>query len=112
MDTTVLRYSWPYTLSIEALHELATQPGDVHARVKAIDPEFYSLSESDFPERGGARQRFVELCALLGVAGTTLKPGDVAIRLAVLTVDGAGDIAQKIWELHREFSRYMDGDEA
>jgi hypothetical protein len=80
--------------------------------VKAIDPEFYSLSESDFPERCGARQRFTELCALLGVAGSALNAGDVATRLAVLTVDDAGVIAQKIWGLHREFSRYMDGDEA
>jgi hypothetical protein len=54
----------------------------------------------------------MELCALLGVAGTALNPSDVATRLAAVTVDGAGVIAQKIWELHREFSRYMDGDEA
>jgi hypothetical protein len=112
VDTNVLRYSWPYTLCIEALHELATQPGDACVRVKAIDPEFYSLSESDFPERHGARQRFMELCSLLGVAGTALNPRDVATRLAALTIDGAGVVAQKIWELHREFSRYMDGDEA
>jgi hypothetical protein len=112
MDTTVLRYSWPYTLCIEALHELATQPGDARIRVKAIDPQFYSLSESDFPDRHGARQRFTELCALLGVAGTALHPSDVAARLADLTVEDAGAIAQKIWELHREFSHYMDGDEA
>ena len=112
MDTNVLRYSWSYTLCIEALHELATQPGDARVRGKAIDPEFYSLSESDFPERHGARQKFMELCALLGVAGTAVNPSDVAATLADLTVDGAGVVAQKIWELHREFSRYMDGDEA
>ena len=41
MDHRALRYSWPYTLCIEALHELATQPGDARIRVKAIDPEFY-----------------------------------------------------------------------
>jgi hypothetical protein len=112
MDNTALHYSRPYTLCIEALHELATQPGDARIRVKAIDPEFYSLSESDFPERHGARQRFKELCVLLGFAGTALNPSDVATRLAALTVDGASVTAQKIWELHREFSRFMDGDAA
>jgi hypothetical protein len=43
MDTTTLRYSWPYTLCIEALHELATQPGDARINVKAIDPEYCAL---------------------------------------------------------------------
>jgi hypothetical protein len=79
MDTTILRYSWPYTLCIEALHELATRPGDARARVKAIDPEFYSRSESDFPERRDARQRFIELCVLLGAAGTTLTPATLPL---------------------------------
>jgi hypothetical protein len=111
MDTTTLRYIWPYTLCIEALHELATQPGDARIRLKAIDPEFYSLSELDFPEHRGARQRFMELCASLGVVGIALNPSDVATKLAALTVEDAGVIAQKIWELHREFSHYMDGDE-
>lgn len=110
IDTTVLRYSWPFTLCIEALHELATQPGDVCARVRAIDSEFYSLSESDFPEPRGARQRFVELCALLGVTGATPIPSAIATKLAALTVEDAGAIAQKFWELHREFSHYMDND--
>jgi hypothetical protein len=95
MDTTTLRYSWPYTLCIEALHELATQPGDARIRVKAIDPEFYSLSESDFPEPRGARQRFLELCALLGVAGTALNPSDVATTLAALTVEDAGAMPRR-----------------
>lgn len=53
----------------------------------------------------------MELCALLGVDGAARNPSDVANRLATLTVADAAVIAQKIWELHREFSHYMEGDE-
>jgi hypothetical protein len=105
------RLSWAYTLTIEALHVMCTGEGAVHQRLALIDPEFLKLECEDFPEQEGVRERygqfqkivrqFQPLHEVLGTEAPTSKhPSSEALE----------QMAQLLWEIHRDFSHFMQSD--
>jgi hypothetical protein len=107
----VLRFSWAYTVTIEALHVMCTSTGAVRHRLASIDPEFLKLALEDFPEQEGVRERFGQFQTLvrqlqprhevLGtVASTSNPPSSAALE----------KMAQLLWDIHRDFSHFMQSD--
>jgi hypothetical protein len=105
----VLRYSWPWTLTVSALHTLATEPGELRTRLLGIDPEYFTLKEESFPEVADVRLNWRKVRALVtGASG--LVEAQAAIQAAA--PDALDQAAQAIWEIHRDFGRYMEEDES
>lgn len=107
----VLRYSTAYTLSIEALHTLCCENGNLRSRLAAIDSEYYSLRANDLPDHGSIRSNFASLCSM----ATESPPshgddGRLAATLSAIRYTKLKKIAQFVWDVHREFSEYMQGD--
>lgn len=106
-----LRYSRAYTLTIEALHTMCCASGSMRERLQQIDPEFFALMPNDLPENEGVRASFEELHRL----ATQLEPrwqeeGRVSATLEPSHHTKLKEMAQRVWEIHRDFSRYMQSD--
>ena len=107
----VLRFSWAYTLTIEALHVTCTDAGALRHRLASIDPLFLKLGSEDFPEQEGVRERFGQFQTLVrqlqprhevlaNEAPTSRHPSNEALE----------PMAQLLWEIHRGFSHFMQSD--
>jgi len=106
-----LRYSRAYTQSIEALHALCCGRGNVRSRLEAIDLEYYSLKDTDLPETGEIRANFRKLRALsIRVSPRWEGDGRLPATLATTHYTALEKIAQLAWDIHREFSEYMQRD--
>lgn len=109
--TGVLRYSRAYTLTIEALHTLSCGAGGMRERLRQIDPEFFSLEPEALPEAEGVRESFVRLKQL----ATRFEPRGSYEGRIVATIEQSHHsklkaITQLIWDIHRDFSQYMQSD--
>ena len=107
----LLRFSWSYTLTIEALHVMCTDAGALRQRLASIDPQFLTWGSEDFPEEEGVRERFGQFQTLVrklqprhGILGTeaptSKHPSSEALE----------QMAQLLWEVHRDFSHFMQSD--
>ena len=107
----VLRYSVAYTLSIEAIHTLCCENGNLRSRLGAIDPEYYSLREKDLPEHGSIRTNFASLYSMATESPPSqFHDGRLAASLSAAHYTKLKKIAQFVWDVHRELSEYMQGD--
>jgi hypothetical protein len=107
----VLRFSWAYTLTIEALHEMCTGEGGVLARLRAIDPEFLELKPEAFPEQNDVRTHFLrykELAHHLEPRMQVGVPKKTSAGQALSEVHM--ELAQLLWDIHRDFSYFMQSD--
>ena len=107
----VLRFSWAYTLTIETLHVMCTGTGAVQDRLLAIEPEFLKLKPEDFPEQEGVREhvlRFQELVHHLERRDQAVDSEASATDLSLS--EALEQMAQLLWEIHRDFSRFMQSD--
>ena len=109
----VLRFSWAYTLAIEALHVMCTGTGALRHRLASIDPQFLTLGCEDFPEQEGVRERFGQLQTLV----RQLQPcHEVLGTEAPTSKHPSGEtleqMAQLLWDIHRDFSHFMQSDAA
>ena len=100
----VLRFSYTWTLTIEALHTLCTEPGDLRSRLLKVDPEYYALREESFPDLPDIRANWKKV---LDVMDRTTSRGE-----SIEVIQGArlDDCVQAIWEIHRDFGYYMQGE--
>ena len=106
-----LRFSWAYTLTIEALHIMCTGAGALRHRLASIDPQFLKLGCEDFPEQEGVRERFSHFQTLV----RQLQPrhevqGTEAPTSKHPSSEALEQMAQLLWEIHRDFSRFMQSD--
>ena len=107
----VLRFSWSYTLTIEALHVMCTGAGNVRDRLLTIDPEFMKLKPEDFPEQEEVREHVLRFQELV----PHLEHRRQAIEAEASTPDWSSSeeleqMAQLLWEIHRDFSHFMQSD--
>ena len=107
----VLRFSWAYTQTIEALHLMCTGTGALRHRVASIDPQFLTLECEDFPEQEGVRERFGQFQTLV----RQLQPRHQVLGTEALTSkhpssEALEQMAQLLWEIHRDFSHFMQSD--
>jgi hypothetical protein len=107
----VLRYSRAYTLTVEALYTMCCEPGSMRERLQKVDLEFFSLYAEDFPEQEGVRASYERLRSLV----ISLEPrregeGRIASSLAQRAHAQLAEVAQLLWETHRDFSLYMQTD--
>ena len=106
-----LRYSRAHTLLTEALHTLSCEPGGMRERLNQIDPEFFALRTEDLPEAEGLRASFAELRHLVTrLDPSTKDEGRVAATLRQSHHTKLKAMAQLIWNIHRDFPRYMQSD--
>jgi hypothetical protein len=106
-----LRYSRAYTLSLEALHTLCCRRGNVRSRLQLIDAEYYSLRDTDLPDAGNLRSSFEKLLSLVTPMSPRWKgDGRIPATLAGAHYTALERAAQLVWEVHQEFSVYMQGD--
>jgi hypothetical protein len=106
-----LQYGRAYTLAIEALHTMCCESGSMRERLQKVDPEFFALRPDDLPETEGVRASFVEFHEL----ATRLEPrwpgdGVVAATLNQSHHTKLARMAQLVWDIHRDFSHYMQDD--
>ena len=107
----VLRFSWAYTLTIEALHVMCTGTGVVRDRLLAIDPEFLKLKPEAFPEQEDVREHVLRFQELVH----HLERRPQATESEASTPDRSSSeeleqMAQLLWEIHRDFSHFMQSD--
>jgi len=103
-----LRYNRAYALTIEALHTMCCQSGRTRERLQKIDAEFFALNAEGFPEGEGVRTSYEDLRAI----ATSLEQrcegdGRITSSLAQLHHTKLAKVAQLLWDIHRDFSRYM-----
>ena len=107
----VLRYSQAYTLVIEALHTMCCESGSMRERLQQIDPEFFALKPEDLPESEGVRASFEELANLaMQLEPSKQDEGRVSANLNQSQHTRLEAMAQLVWNIHRDFSRYMQSD--
>lgn len=105
-ETLLFRRS--YGLCVEAAQTLCCAPGDIRARLRILDPEFLVLRGEDFPEASDIRVNFIELKKLLTRFDPKGDEGRVAATISRSKTPALVQAAQKIWDIHREFSYYMN----
>lgn len=105
-ETLLFRRS--YELCVEAAQTLCCAHGDIRARLRILDPEFLVLHGEDFPEAGDIRVNFIELKKLLTRFDPKGDEGSVAATISRSKKPTLVQAAQKIWDIHREFSYYMN----
>ncbi|HEU4603807.1 MAG TPA: hypothetical protein VFS24_17660 [Steroidobacteraceae bacterium] len=78
--------------------------------MKLVDPEFWFLKDQDFPDPDQIRANYTEVKQLM----TRLDPqGDEGRIVATISRSKRSNLeraAQLIWNMHRDFSQYMDRD--
>ena len=104
----ITRYSRSYALCIEALQTLCCTAGDIRARLRLLDPEFLMLRDEDFPGTTDIRTNFIELQKLLTRFDPRGDEGRIAVTISRSKASTLEQAAQKVWELHRESSYYMN----
>ena len=87
--------------------------GNTRERLKQIDLEFYTLRSDELPENNNIRSTFTELQSI----ATSQEPtwsGDGRIEATLATAHHTKlkKLAKLVWELHREFSEFMNSDSA
>lgn len=105
-----LRYSRPYTLCIEALYTLCCMPGDLRSRLRLVDQEFFLLEEDDFPDAEGLRKDYLDLKALIIRLDPKGDEGRITATISRSKLTTLEEAAQKIWDIHRKLSEYMNSD--
>jgi hypothetical protein len=109
----VLRYSRAFTLTIKALHTMCCGTGNTRDRLQQIDLEFYTLRPEAFPENDGIRATFIELQNLVSSKDPAWSGGGrIEATLADAHHTKLNRLAEKLWNLHRKFSVFMNGDGA
>jgi hypothetical protein len=107
----VLRFSWAYTLTVETLHVMCTDAGAVRERLLAIDPEFMKLKPEDFPEEEDVREHFIRFQSLVHHLETPRQEiNSAGPNRDRPSSEASEQMAQLLWEIHRDFSRFMQGD--
>lgn len=104
----ILLFRRSYGLCVEAAQTLCCAPGDIRARLRILDPEFLVLHGEDFPEASNIRVSFIELKKLLTRFDPKGDEGRVAATISRSKKPTLVQAAQKIWDIHREFSHYMN----
>lgn len=106
-----LRYGRAYTLAIEALQTMCCASGSMRERLQQIDLEFYTLKPDDLPENEGVRKSFIQFHQLATrVAPRWAGEGKVAATLNQSRHTKLRQMAQLVWDINRDFSRYMNSD--
>lgn len=106
-----LHYQRPYRLTVNALHTLCCAPGGTRARLQQIDLEFFTLSTNDLPEEGELRAKFRRLHEhVTSKEARYPYEGRVAATLDQLHHTKLKTAAQLIWDIHTEFSVFMQGE--
>lgn len=107
-----LRYQRAYSFTVEALHTLCCSPGGMRDRLQKIDLEFFTLVTNDLPESGSLREKFSRLHeAITSKNSPYPHEGRVIATLSQLHHTKLKSIAQLIWEIHTEFSAFMQCDD-
>jgi len=80
-------------------------------RLRNIDSEFFLLEPEALPEAEGVRENFVKLKQL----ATRFEPrgsyeGRVVATIEQLHHSKLEAMAQLMWDIHRDFSQYMQSD--
>ena len=104
----IIRYSRPFSLTIEAIEALCVGRGDIRSRLLNIDSEFFVLKPNDFPDVEDLR----DTVKRLQKTACQLEPKKDEGRLKATfersqlkTLEG---IAQDIWSIYYEFNQYMN----
>lgn len=106
-----LRFSRSYILSTAALHTLCCSNGNLRSRLDAVDPEYFLLSSEQLPDFGAVRSNFAKLHSLATKNAPRWEhDGRLAATLSTAHHTALKKIAQLVWDVHREFSEYRQGD--
>ena len=106
-----LRYSRAYTLTIEALHTMCCEAGTMRERLQQVDPEFFALKSDDLPESEDVRTSFEQFHQMAARLEPRWKEeGQFTATLGQSHHTNLKAMAQLVWDIHRDFSRYMQSD--
>lgn len=108
MTREKMRYGRSYALCTDALQVLCCTRGNLRARLLLLDPEFLILREENFPEVRDIRTNFIELQKLLTRLDPKDDEGRITATISRSKTSTLEQAAQKVLELYREFSYYMN----
>ena len=108
----ILRFSRAYTLTIEAAHTMVVGRGGIRERLKAIDPEFFSLRESAFPDHEGLRVNVSRLFQGVRALEDKADEGNLSATSSRSRFETLDALAQLFCEVYRDFSWFMNAPES
>ena len=107
---SVLRYNRAFSLTTDALHTMCCETGSMRERLQKIDRAFYSFSSTDVPVENGIRDLFSELKTLVTAKNPTWSgEGTIDATLSSTHHTKLKKLAELIWSLHCNFSKFMQG---
>ncbi|MFZ2269645.1 MAG: hypothetical protein WAV95_18870 [Azonexus sp.] len=108
LQSETLRYHRAYSFTVDALHTLSCSPGGMRGRLQKIDLEFFTLSTNELPEIGELREKFKILHDLATSKEVRYShESRISATLDQLHHTKLKSIAKLIWDIHTEFSAFM-----
>ena len=95
-------------MCVEALNILCCERRDIRSRLATIDKEFFSLSSEQFPYFDGVRSDFDSVRSAVRKLQPRGDEGSIEATISRSQLKTLEGIAQKIWDIHRKFSTYMN----